>query len=150
MPSIESNLTSIAESLKIIATYLTTTQNVQSTPTAQVNTPSAPAAPSAPTLVAAPVVTVSPVAVQSVMPPAPVFTDVAPVVAAPVVTAAEAPAAFPSKEVMTEFVINSYRKLGPEKGAQIQGVLESLGYKNINDVVPAQWGALKAGIEAIK
>ena len=147
MPSIESNLTSIAESLKIIATYLTTTQNVQSTPTAQVNTPSAPAAPSAPTPVAAPVVTVSPVAVQPVMPPAPVFTDVAPVVAA---AAAEAPTAFPSKEAMTEFVINSYRKLGPEKGAQIQGVLESLGYKNINDVVPAQWGALKAGIEAIK
>ena len=82
----------------------------------------------------------------------PVVPVVAPVVAAPVapvVVSPSSPAAFSSKEEMTQFVINSYRALGAEKGALIQGVLTAMGYANINDVDPARWGELKAGIEAL-
>lgn len=151
--SIEQNLTSIAKSLELIATYLTTTQHVQTA------TPQAPAQVAAPVPAKPdPVVTVSPVVVPAqpaqVMPPVPVFTP-AP---APVVTAAPAPAAptvagptaFTDKQAMMDFVIASYKALGAEKGAKIQDVLVAMGYQNINDVDPARWGELKNGIEALK
>jgi hypothetical protein len=44
----------------------------------------------------------------------------------------------------------SYKALGPQKGAMIQGVLTQLGYANINDVKPEHYGQLFAGIEALK
>jgi len=91
------------------------------------------AAPVAPVLVAAPV-----------MPAPPVFT--APV-AAPVVSGA---APFDNPKGLIDFVMSSYKALGPVKGAGIQGVLTGLGYQNINDVNPAHYGALFSGIEALK
>ena len=46
--------------------------------------------------------------------------------------------------------MNSYKALGPQKGAQIQTVLTSMGYGNINDVKPEHYGALFTGVEALK
>ena len=156
---IESDLSRIATALELIAAALSSskpTKAAKDTPApvavqAPVPTPvvapvvSAPVMPAAPFPVAAtPVVpVVAPVVVAA---PAPVVAAPAPVVAAPVVST---PAVFSSKEEMTQFVINSYRALGAEKGALIQGVLTAMGYANINDVDPVRWGELKAGIEAL-
>ena len=97
----------------------------------------------APVVIAAP----APVAAfpsSPVMPAPPVFA--APVVA-PVVPGA---APFDNPKGLIDFVMGSYKALGPVKGAGIQGVLTSLGYQNINDVNPAHYGALFSGIEALK
>ena len=144
--TIENNLASIAKSLEIIATTLTA-KNANLNPISDRTQPVSVPVPSvAP--VAAPVLgTIPPVPVEvpavaapsSNMPAPPVFT-------APV---ASAPLAFADKQAMMDFVISSYKSLGAEKGARIQGVLEAMGYKNINDVAPEQWGQLKAGIEAL-
>jgi hypothetical protein len=90
-------------------------------------------------VVAAPVLVAAPV-----MPAPPVFA--APV-AAPVVSGA---APFDNPKGLIDFVMGSYKALGPVKGAGIQGVLTGLGYQNINDVNPAHYGALFSGIEALK
>lgn len=149
---IESDLSRIATALELIAAALSSSK-----PTKAAKDTPAPVAVQAP--VVAPVST--PVVAAPVMPAAPfpvAATPVVPVVA-PVVVAAPAPvvaapvvstpAVFSSKEEMTQFVINSYRALGAEKGALIQGVLTAMGYANINDVDPVRWGELKAGIEAL-
>jgi hypothetical protein len=49
-----------------------------------------------------------------------------------------------------DYVMSSYKALGPQKGAQIQGVLSSIGASTINEVKPEQYGALFAGVEALK
>ena len=146
--SLENNLASIAKSLELIATALTQ-KNANPTPI------TAPAQPVPVAAVPAPVVA------APVMPALPVFTPAAPTptapvmatpVPAPVVAPVQAltPSPFADKNAMMDFVMTSYRALGAEKGAKIQDVLTTIGYKNINDVDPAQWGALKSGIEALK
>ena len=142
---IESDLSRIATALELIAAALSAkpTKDVKDTPV-----PVAVQAPVPAPVIAAPVMPAAPFPVAAT----PVVPVVAPVVAAPVapvVVSPSSPAAFSSKEEMTQFVINSYRALGAEKGALIQGVLTAMGYANINDVDPARWGELKAGIEAL-
>lgn len=109
----------------------------------------APAAPVAPTptpvVQAAPAPVAAPVAAAPAMPAPPAFVEPAPV-AAPV--AGVAP--FSDPKGLIDFVMASYKALGPEKGAKIQGVLTGLGYQNINDVKPEHYGALFAGVEALK
>ena len=95
----------------------------------------------APVPVAAPVAAV-PVAAPA-MPAPPTF--MAPV-AAPVPTGAP----FSDPKGLIEFVMTSYKNLGPTKGAGIQGVLTGLGYQNINDVKAEHYAALFSGIEALK
>lgn len=138
---IESDLSRIATALELIAAALS------AKPVKAAKDTPAPVAVQAP--VPTPVVT--PVVAAPVMPAAPFPVAATPVAVVPVVAAPVAPVAtaFSSKEEMTQFVINSYRALGAEKGALIQGVLTSMGYANINDVDPARWGELKAGIEAL-
>lgn len=97
----------------------------------------------APVAAPAPVVAPAPVAPPAVepapvMPPPPKF---------------EAPAAgapFTDGKGLIDYVMSSYKVLGPQKGAQMQGVLVGLGYQNINDVKPEHYAALYAGIEALK
>jgi hypothetical protein len=108
-------------------------------PAPQVITTAAPAAPvtltvPAPAPVAAPVVA---------MPAPPSFAPVAP-------TPAPAGAPFSDPKGLIDYVMSSYKALGPQKGAQIQTVLTGLGYGNINDVKPEHYGALFAGVEALK
>ena len=106
-------------------------------------------APAAPVVnpVAAPVpvaVVAAPVpAPAPVMPPPPAFMAPAPV--APV-----AAAPFSDQKGLIDYVMNSYKALGPIKGAEIQKVLTGLGYGNINDVKPEHYGALFQGVEALK
>lgn len=142
---IESDLSRIATALELIAAALSAkpTKDVKDTPV-----PVAVQAPVPASVIAAPVMPAAPFPVAAT----PVVPVVVPVVAAPVapvVVSPSSPAVFSSKEEMTQFVINSYRALGAEKGALIQGVLTAMGYANINDVDPARWGELKAGIEGL-
>jgi hypothetical protein len=106
-------------------------------PAPQVITSAAPAASvtlTVPAPVAAPVVA---------MPAPPSFAPVAP---APVPTGAP----FSDPKGLIDYVMSSYKALGPQKGAQIQNVLTTLGYQNINDIKPEHYGALFAGVEALK
>ena len=108
-------------------------------PAPQVITSAAPAASvtlTVPAPVAAPVVA---------MPAPPSFAPVAPA-PAPVPTGAP----FSDPKGLIDYVMSSYKALGPQKGAQIQNVLASLGYQNINDIKPEHYGALFAGVEALK
>lgn len=97
--------------------------------------------------------------------PVPVATP-APVVAAPIPTPAPAPVALPVAPVMPaatvgacpfnepkgliQYIMDSYKALGPAKGASIQTVLVNLGYQNINEVKPEHYAAVYAGVEALK
>lgn len=105
------------------------------------------------TPVAAPVA-VAPVAAPVPTPPAPVAEAPAmpapPVFAAVPVAAPAASAPFSDPKGLIGYVMEAYKTLGPAKGAQIQQVLVSLGYQNINDVKAEHYGALFAGVEALK
>ena len=103
----------------------------------------APAAPVAPA--PAPVVQVAPVVAAPAMPAPPAFVAPAP---APAFAAAGAP--FSDGKGLIDYVMASYKALGAAKGSQIQTVLTGLGYQNINDVKPEHYGALFAGVEALK
>lgn len=120
----------------------------------------APAAPVAPA--PAPVVEVAPVVAAPLAQPVPVA---APAMPAPPAFVAPAPVIAPAQQVaggapfsdgkgLIDYVMNAYKALGAAKGAakgaQIQNVLVSLGYQNINDVKPEHYGALFAGVEALK
>jgi hypothetical protein len=105
----------------------------------------APAPVAAPVPAPAPVVAALVAAPAPVMPPPPTFS--APPVAAP---AAPAAAPFTDQKSLITYVMGAYSALGPQKGAQIQTVLTSLGCTNINDVKPEQYAALFAGVEALK
>lgn len=129
------------------------TAQLQSAPAAQAASAPAPvptvaAIPSAP--VQAPVVAAQPVPVaaspSNAMPAPPSFVAAPAPVAAP----AAGGAPFTDSKGLIEYVMTAYKALGPQKGAQIQGVLTNLGYQNINDVKPEHYGQLHAGIEALK
>ena len=69
---------------------------------------------------------------------------------APTPVAAVVGAPFTDPKGLIDFVMTSYKNLGPAKGAGIQGVLTGLGYQNINDVKAEHYAALFSGIEALK
>ena len=112
---------------------------------------SAPVAPApAPVVQAAPVVApvvAAPVAAAPVMPAPPSF--VAPAFGVTAITVATG-APFSDPKGLIGYVMDSYKTLGPQKGALIQGVLTGLGYQNINDVKPEHYAALHTGVEALK
>ena len=158
--SLENNLASIAKSLELIAAALTA-KNANPTPiTAPITTPITAPNPTPITAPAQPVPVPVPVVAAPVMPALPVFTPAAPTPTAPVMAiptpvavAAPTPVSaspFSDKNAMMDFVMTSYRALGAEKGAKIQDVLTTIGYKNINDVPVEKWADLKAGIEGLK
>ena len=109
--------------------------------------PAAPVAPApAPVVEVVPVVVApAPVVAAPSMPAPPAFVVPAP---APAPVAGGAP--FSDGKGLIDYVMASYKALGAAKGANIQGVLVSLGYQNINDVKPEHYGALFAGVEALK
>jgi hypothetical protein len=81
------------------------------------------------------------------MPAPPTFTAPAP---ASVIPESLVAAPFTDGKGLIDYVMGAYKALGPQKGAQIQGVLTGMGYQNINDVKPEHYGALFAGVEALK
>lgn len=98
------------------------------------------AAPVAPAMTAAQVM-------ASQMPAPPTFAP--PAFAAPAAPVAPS-APFTDGAGLIAYVMGAYKEMGPAKGANIQGVLTSLGYQNINDVKPEHYAALYQGVEALK
>lgn len=104
---------------------------------------------------AAPVAPVAPAMTGFIAPAAPAMP--APPTFAPPAFAAPAPAApvvpsapFTDGQGLIAYVMSAYKEMGPAKGANIQGVLTSLNYQNINDVKPEHYSALYQGVEALK
>lgn len=138
----------IIANTKVIQSLIEALPHDAKTAVAEVVTVSAPApvAPApAPVVKAEPVPAPAPVVAAPAMPAPPTFVAPAPV-AAPVATGAP----FSDGKGLIDYVMGAYKALGAAKGAQIQNVLVSLGYQNINDVKPEHYGALFAGIEALK
>lgn len=90
----------------------------------------------------------APVATAPAMPAPPTFAP--PAFTAPAAPAAPAGAPFSDGQGLIAYVMAAYKEMGPAKGANIQGVLTSLGYQNINDVKPEHYAALYQGVEALK
>lgn len=111
----------------------------------------APVVAQAPTPVAVPVPVAAPVAAPApaAMPAAPVF-DIP--VAAPAAAVPVAPVEVPfnDSQTMTQYVLNVYREIGPQRASGIQAVLNQIGVVNINDVKPEQYAQLYTGIEAVR
>ena len=143
-------LQSLVDSLPREAQAAVQTQIEQSKPVepvaqapAPVVTQSAPAPAVAPVTVPTP----APVAAPA-MPAAPEFAP-APVAPAPApVEAAQVP--FSDSNGMTQYVLNVYREIGPQRAQGIQAVIQQLGVTNINDIKPEQYGQLWAGVEAVR
>ena len=82
------------------------------------------------------------------MPAPPAFTAPAPAAPAPVVQDVQVP--FSDANGMTQYVLNVYREIGPQRAQGIQAVIQQLGVTNINDIKPEQYGQLWAGVEAVR
>lgn len=80
------------------------------------------------------------------MPAAPSFIPQAPVQQPQQVAALP----FSDAKGMLAYVMDSYKAMGQAKGAKIQGILQSMGAPNVNDVQPQHYAALFAQIEALK
>lgn len=138
--SLEQSLASIATSLEIIAGNMLLDKVV--------GTPGVIVPHKEPIYVAPPVVVPAPSVPAPVVAPVPVQADIvftAPVVAAPAVV--ECSVKTPAE--LIAHVMASYKALGPVKGALIQGVLQSIGCNNINEVTPDKYAAVIAGIGAL-
>lgn len=122
-----------------------------------------------------PTVTPQAPAVQPVAPaPAPVVQAPAPAPVMPAVVQAVAANAMPAPPVfqqpaapapaqpsgntspfsniqdLTQYVLDTYKAIGPAKGSGIQKILSDLNYRNINDIAPEHWGPFYNAIEALK
>ena len=127
---------------------------------AKVNpTPVQPVVQEAPAPTPVTVPTAAPITAPAVPAPAPSVPPT-PVVAAPtagasVPTAAPAPVAtdevpFKTHREMTNWIMAQYKEMGMEKGKLIQNVLNEVGSSNINEVNPAHYAALYAGVMKLK
>lgn len=150
--SLESKIEALTAAVSNLTSVIQKIEAAQGTPVAPAPTLTAPAVAAAPLEPLAPPVVAAPAPVVqapvATMPPPPSFA--APV--APPVAAAPAPTGVPFNDAkgLMAYVMDSYQKLGPQKGAQIQTILSNLGVQNINDVKPEQYPALYNGIEQLK
>jgi len=135
--SLESKIEALTAAVIALTAKLESTNVAPAAPV--VNPTPAPVAAPAPAPVAAP----APAPVAAAMPAPPTFQ---PAPAAPAATGAP----FSDPKGLIDYVMSAYKALGPQKGAEIQKVLTGLGYGNINDVKPEHYGALHAGVEALK
>ena len=132
---IEENLNRIADALeKIVARLGSAPVILDERPT------QAPAAPFPQAGTVPTQATPAPVAAAPATPPA----------AAPAAAASPSNAPFTDAKGLTEYVMKTYGELGAQKGARIQNVLNDIGYSNINEVKPEDYGRLYAGIEGLK
>ena len=139
--SLEAKIDALTAAVTALTAVLAAQRPAQTATVAAAPVPApAPVVPAPAPVVAAPVAAPAPV-----MPPPPTFS--APPVAAP---AAPAAVPFGDQKSLITYVMSAYSALGPQKGAQIQNVLTSLGCTNINDVKPEQYAVLFAGVEALK
>ena len=61
-----------------------------------------------------------------------------------------APCPIVDQPSLVNYVMSSYKEMGPVKGNQIQGVLVAQGITNINDAKAEHYPAIFKGIEALK
>lgn len=121
------------------------TKLIEVTTAQKASTAVAPAAPVAAAPIPSPALVPPPAAPAApTMPALPTFA--AP--AAPPAQVAAVP--FSDNKGLIDYVMATYKALGPQKGAAIQSVLVGLGYQNINDVKVEHYAALYAGVEALK
>ena len=147
--SIESKIEALTAAIVTLTAKLESSNVAPAAPVAPAPAPVVQAAPVTVTVVdpvpaaPAPVVT-APGAVTLAMPAPPSFIEV--------VAPAPAPAGAPFSDAkgLMDYVLASYKSMGQEKGAMIQGVLTTLGYQNINEIKPEHYSALYAGVEALK
>lgn len=95
-------------------------------------------------------VTTAPVPAAPPVMPAPPFIAQA---VAPTPAPAEAePVSVPFTDAqgLMQYVMASYKAMGPEKGAKIQQVLVGMGKTNVNEITPDLYGAFFAQVEALK
>lgn len=141
--SLEAKIEALTQAVQALTAQLQSSNVAPATPVVQAPAPLAPPAVAVPVSVTP----TSPVPSQPaapVMPPAPSFLPSA--TAAP----ASSGAPFSDGKGLIDYVMASYKALGPQKGAQIQNVLVGLGYQNINDIKPEHYGALFQGVEQLK
>lgn len=131
--SIEKDLSRIATALETIANHLNTGV-VNPTP--------------APVPVATPVAAPAPVVAAPIPTPAPAPVVPPVEIATPAPTAGACP--FNEPKGLIQYIMDSYKALGPTKGASIQTVLVNLGYQNINEVKPEHYAAVYVAVEALK
>jgi hypothetical protein len=137
--SLEAKIDALTIAVQALTVAMLEAKNVA--PAAPVVNP-APAPAPAPAPVAAPA-PAAPAPAAPAMPAPPTFQ---PAPAAAALTGAP----FSDPKGLIDYVMSAYKALGPQKGAQIQQVLTGLGYGNINDVKPEHYGALHAGVEALR
>lgn len=142
--SIENQIAALTAAVIELTNALKGNATAPAAPAPNVNNAAIPAAPVTVTVT-------QPVAAQ----PAPVVASLSNMPAPPSFVAAPAAPAptgapFSDGKGLIDYVMSSYKALGATKGAQIQGVLTSMGYQNINDVKPEHYGHLFAGIEGLK
>lgn len=140
--SIESKLEALtAAVLQLTQVIAAANASHASTGSTSVPQPAAPAQP--------PVAAAVPVAAPAAAPQMPALPTFA---ATPAPAAAPAPSAAPFNDTqgLIQYTMGAYQAMGPEKGAKIQSVLQSLGYANINDVKPEHFAQFHQGVEALK
>lgn len=133
--TIEANLASIAKSLETIAAAMSQRS---------VTTVAPVAAPAVPVAAPTPVVTV-----PNVQPAPSITPPVTPSVSFDAPVQASPSSVFADHNAFVSFIMDTYKTLGPIKGAKIQDVLASVGVKNINDVRAEMYATVKAGVEAL-
>jgi hypothetical protein len=142
--TIENNLASIAKSLEIIASVLSTPKTVSVEQVVKKE------------IVAAPIASQPVPNVQAVVTPsvgvvtAPATTPTVTTLNTTTDTKSTTSAPFADHAALMTFVMDSYKALGPIKGAKIQDVLNSVGVKNINEVKPEHYATIKSGVDALK
>ena len=136
--SLEAKIEALTQAVQALTAKLESTNVAPAPAVAQ-----APAPVAAPVVAPAPLEQPAPVAAAPAMPAPPAFV-------APVAAPAASGAPFSDPKGLIDYVMGAYKALGPQKGAQIQGVLTGLGYQNINDVKPEHYGALFQGVEQLK
>lgn len=141
--SIEAKIEALTAAIVTLTAKLESSNVAPAAPVAPTPEPVVQAAPITVTVVDPVPVVVAPVVTAPAMPAPPSFI-------APVVAPAPAGAPFSDAKGLMDYVLASYKAMGQEKGAMIQGVLTTLGYQNINEIKPEHYSALYAGVEALK
>ena len=150
--SLESKIEQLSKSIDALVTVLGNVNVPVAAPVveAKVEAPAPAPAPVEAPVAPAPVATPEPLDEVYSAPAAPEMPAAPSFEAAPAPTPVTNNAPFTDGNGLIAYVMESYKALGADKGAQIQGVLTGLGYSNINDVKPEHYNALFSGIEALK
>lgn len=141
--SLESKIEQLSKTIEALIAEMRNVNTNVATPTIAVEAPAPVATPAPVEQVVEVSAPVAEVPTTSEMPAAPSFE-------APAPAAPSNAAPFSDGPGLIAYVMESYKTLGADKGAQIQGVLTGLGYSNINDVKPEHYNDLFAGIEGLK